>query len=82
MLKKRIFAATTAILALCFAGAAADAAELFTLKSTTFADGKIMPKKVANSAPTHRTIRTASAITCHRNCPGATFRTAAKASFC
>jgi Raf kinase inhibitor-like YbhB/YbcL family protein len=50
MLKKRIFAATTAILALGFAAAAADAAEIFTLKSTTFADGKIMPKKVANSA--------------------------------
>ena len=36
-------------LALGFATAVADAAELFTLKSTTFADGKIMPKKVANS---------------------------------
>jgi Raf kinase inhibitor-like YbhB/YbcL family protein len=36
-------------LALGFATATADAAELFTLKSTTFADGKIMPKKVANS---------------------------------
>src|SRR4029077_6654258 len=50
MLKKPVFAATTAILTLGFAAAAADAAELFTLKSTTFADGKMMPKKVANSA--------------------------------
>jgi Raf kinase inhibitor-like YbhB/YbcL family protein len=49
MLKKPVFAATTAILTLGFAAAAADAAELFTLKSTTFADGKMMPKKVANS---------------------------------
>src|SRR5215469_4154876 len=30
--------------------AAADAAETFTLKSTTFADGKMMPKRIANSA--------------------------------
>jgi Raf kinase inhibitor-like YbhB/YbcL family protein len=51
MLKKPVFTATTAILTLGFAAAAADAAELFTLKSTTFADGKIMPKKVANNAP-------------------------------
>ena len=49
MITDRIFAVTTMTLALGFATAAADAAELFTLESTTFADGKIMPKKVANS---------------------------------
>ena len=49
MITDRIFAVSTMTLALGFATAAADAAELFTLKSTTFADGKIMPKKVANS---------------------------------
>jgi Raf kinase inhibitor-like YbhB/YbcL family protein len=49
MITDRIFAASIMTLALGFATAAADAAELFTLKSTTFADGKIMPKKVANS---------------------------------
>jgi Raf kinase inhibitor-like YbhB/YbcL family protein len=54
MFKKRVNMVTTAIvasiIALGFAAATADAAEIFTLKSTTFADGKIMPKKVANSA--------------------------------
>ena len=49
MITDRIFAASIMTLALGFTTAAADAAELFTLKSTTFADGKIMPKKVANS---------------------------------
>ena len=49
MITDRIFAVSTMTLALGFATAAADAAELFTLESTTFADGKIMPKKVANS---------------------------------
>jgi Raf kinase inhibitor-like YbhB/YbcL family protein len=32
-----------------FAGTTANAAEVFTLKSTTFEDGKILPKKVAGS---------------------------------
>src|SRR4029077_13530084 len=49
MITDRVFAASIMTLALCFTTAAADAAELFTLKSTTFADGKIMPKKVVNS---------------------------------
>jgi hypothetical protein len=48
-MRKLVLATATATLALSFAGATADAAEVFTLKSTTFADGKIMPKKVANS---------------------------------
>jgi Raf kinase inhibitor-like YbhB/YbcL family protein len=47
-MRKYVFALATATVALTL-GAAADAAEVFTLKSTTFADGKIMPKKVANS---------------------------------
>jgi Raf kinase inhibitor-like YbhB/YbcL family protein len=47
--RHRLFATAAAAVALSFAGTSADAAGLFTLKSTTFADGKIMPKKVANS---------------------------------
>jgi Raf kinase inhibitor-like YbhB/YbcL family protein len=51
MLAKRhhLFAVAAATMALGFAATAADAAGPFTLSSTTFADGKIMPKKVANS---------------------------------
>jgi hypothetical protein len=43
------FTIAAATLALGFAGTAAHAAGVFTLKSTTFEDGKMMPKKVANS---------------------------------
>ncbi len=42
------FAAAAATIAFGLAGTAAEASGIFTL-STTFADGKIMPKKVANS---------------------------------
>jgi Raf kinase inhibitor-like YbhB/YbcL family protein len=42
-------AAAVAALALGFAGTNADAAGDFTLASKTFADGHMMPKKVANS---------------------------------
>jgi Raf kinase inhibitor-like YbhB/YbcL family protein len=48
MIRSGICALAATTIALSFA-APAKAAELFTLKSTTFADGKIMPKKVANS---------------------------------
>jgi len=44
-----VAAATTITLAFGFAATAADAAGIFTLHSTTFADGKMMPKKVANN---------------------------------
>jgi len=44
-------ATAAATLAFGFAATAADAADIFTLKSTTFADGKMMPKKVANNTP-------------------------------
>jgi Raf kinase inhibitor-like YbhB/YbcL family protein len=50
--KRHLFAAAAAALALGFAATTAttaNAAGLFTLQSTTFADGKMMPKKVANS---------------------------------
>ena len=48
---KRVLTVAAAIFAFSLAAAAnAEAAEIFTLKSTTFADGKIMPKRVANSA--------------------------------
>jgi Raf kinase inhibitor-like YbhB/YbcL family protein len=58
MLAKRnhLFAAAAVTLAFGFTATAADAAGVFTLKSTTFSDGKMMPKKVANSktnAPTN-----------------------------
>jgi len=48
MFGRRIFAVAVATMALSFAAAPAGA-EIFTLKSTTFADGKIMPKRVAES---------------------------------
>jgi Raf kinase inhibitor-like YbhB/YbcL family protein len=47
--KPYLVAAGAAALAFGLAGTTADAAGLFTLQSKTFADGKIMPKKVANS---------------------------------
>jgi Raf kinase inhibitor-like YbhB/YbcL family protein len=46
---RHLFAAA-AVFTLSFAAPAADAAGIFTLQSTTFADGKIMPKKVSNSS--------------------------------
>ncbi len=47
--KRHLFTATAITLALGFAATTANAAGIFTLQSTTFADGKMMPKKVANS---------------------------------
>ena len=44
-----LLAATAAALSFGFATTAAQAADPFSIKSTTFADGKIMPKKVANT---------------------------------
>jgi Raf kinase inhibitor-like YbhB/YbcL family protein len=44
-----LLAATAAALSIGFAATAAQAADPFSIKSTTFADGKIMPKKVANT---------------------------------
>ena len=67
MITDRIFAVSTMTLALGFATAAADAAELFTLKSTTFADGKIIRRRLLTARPTCRTIRIASARTSRRN---------------
>ena len=51
MLTKRssLFAAAALTLAIAFVGTTANAADVFTLASTTFQDGKMMPKKVANS---------------------------------
>jgi Raf kinase inhibitor-like YbhB/YbcL family protein len=42
--------AAAATLVLSFAATAANAAGVFTLESKTFSDGKVMPKKVANSS--------------------------------
>ncbi len=58
MLARRhhVLAATAALLTIGFAAGVAEAADAFTLTSTTFQDGKMMPKKVANSkvnAPTN-----------------------------
>src|SRR5262252_7026401 len=49
MIKKSIFAIASAALAVGFTAVSAEAADVFTLTSTTFADGKLMPKKVANT---------------------------------
>jgi Raf kinase inhibitor-like YbhB/YbcL family protein len=46
--KQHLFATAAAAL-IAFARPAAHAADIFTLTSTTFQDGKIMPKKVANN---------------------------------
>ena len=54
--KRHFFAAAAAVLTVGFAATAADAADPFTVTSTTFQDGKMMPVKVANSkanAPTN-----------------------------
>src|SRR5271170_332478 len=46
---KHLFAVAAAALLLAFAGTVSKAADVFSLKSTTFEDGKMMPKRVANS---------------------------------
>lgn len=48
MIRSGFCAIAATAIALSFA-ARGEAAELFSIKSSTFADGKIMPKKVANS---------------------------------
>ena len=56
MITKSVLVFGAGVFALSFATVTATAAELFALKSMTFADGKMMPKKVANSranAPTN-----------------------------
>src|SRR5580658_6971863 len=50
LMRHRLFMAAAATLALGFAATAANAAGVFTLESKTFSDGKVMPKKVANSS--------------------------------
>ena len=49
MIASRIGVIAAATIALGSAAAPAKAAEVFSIKSSTFADGKMMPKKVANS---------------------------------
>jgi Raf kinase inhibitor-like YbhB/YbcL family protein len=44
-----LFATAAATLALGFAATAANAADPFSMTSTTFQDGKMMPKKIANT---------------------------------
>ena len=44
-----VFAAAAVTLAVGFVSTIANAADIFTLGSTTFQDGRMMPKKVANS---------------------------------
>ena len=56
MIASRIGVIAAATIALGSAAAPANAAEILSIKSSTFADGKMMPKKVANStanAPTN-----------------------------
>jgi phosphatidylethanolamine-binding protein (PEBP) family uncharacterized protein len=45
----RLLTPAFAALSLAFAATGSNAAEIFSLTSTTFEDGKLMPKKVANS---------------------------------
>jgi Raf kinase inhibitor-like YbhB/YbcL family protein len=47
--KRHLFATAAVALAVGLVGSAANAAGLFTLESKTFQDGKVMPKKVANT---------------------------------
>ena len=47
-MEAHLFAAAATIASMALAGTAVHAADVFTLTSTTFQDGKIMPKKVAN----------------------------------
>jgi Raf kinase inhibitor-like YbhB/YbcL family protein len=47
--RHRLLTAAAAALAFGFAASAAQAADPFSIKSTTFQEGKMMPKKVANS---------------------------------
>lgn len=49
MLTRFLFAAAGASVMFGYAATSASAAGIFTLQSTTFADGQMMPKKVANS---------------------------------
>jgi Raf kinase inhibitor-like YbhB/YbcL family protein len=51
--RHHLFAAAAATLAFGFAASAANAAGILTLTSTTFQDGKMMPKKVANNVATN-----------------------------
>jgi Raf kinase inhibitor-like YbhB/YbcL family protein len=46
---RKLATIATTTLGLALAGTAANAADIFTLKSTTFEDGKMMPLRVANS---------------------------------
>jgi Raf kinase inhibitor-like YbhB/YbcL family protein len=52
MLAKRTLFAAAAVLALGFAATSANAADVFTLKSSSFQDGGMMPKKMSNNKPT------------------------------
>ena len=61
MIASRIGVIAAATIALGSTAAPANAAEILSIKSSTFADGKMMPKKVANS--------TANALT-NANCVG------------
>jgi phosphatidylethanolamine-binding protein (PEBP) family uncharacterized protein len=45
----RLLTPAFAALCLAFTATGSNAAEIFSLTSTTFEDGKLMPKKVANS---------------------------------
>jgi len=81
MIKKSILVVATAAVAVGLTAAAAEAADVFTLKSTTFADGKMMPKKVANTKANGNNNPNSSAITSRRNSPGATYPRVPRPSF-
>lgn len=54
MTARYLSAAAVAAIALGFGVTTASAAGIFTLESKTFADGKMMPKKVANANPENK----------------------------
>ena len=68
------------VLASCASRAEAANAQAMSLTSTTFKDGTMMPKKVANKNAGKTP--TAWATTCRRSCPGPARRPAPRAWPC
>jgi hypothetical protein len=68
-----------AALSLAVAATGANAADIFSLTSTTFEDGKLMPKKVANSKANQPNNPNCVGDNCRRSFPGAIRPTAPRA---
>ena len=78
--KRHMLIPAFAALCLAFTATAADAADVFNLKSTTFEDGMIMPKKVANSRANQPNNPNCVGDKCPRSFRGAIRPTAPRAS--